>query len=106
MRISGIPITRSRRTPVPVHPGPGGDERAAMVGRLIERGGDGGGQVYLLGPEDTAIGRDQGNDVVLPSTHVSRQHAQLQWDGDRYLLCDLGSKNGTFLNGARITAPV
>jgi ABC-type multidrug transport system ATPase subunit len=48
------------------------------------------------------IGRDPGNDVVLPSPSVSRYHAQVQRVGQRYRVEDLRSSNGTFVNGERI----
>lgn len=50
----------------------------------------------------TTIGRHQDNDIVLNRREVSRQHAQIRWEADRYLLEDRGSKNGTFLNDRRI----
>jgi len=52
------------------------------------------------------IGRDPGNDVVLPSPSVSRFHAQVQRVGQRYRVEDLRSSNGTFVNGERIEGQV
>jgi len=46
-----------------------------------------------------AIGRLEGNDLVLPDQHVSRKHALLVCMDGRYRLRDLGSRNGTLLNG-------
>ena len=52
------------------------------------------------------LGRDHECEVVLPGDGtVSRKHAALRADGSGWLLEDLGSRNGTFLNGARLTAP-
>jgi pSer/pThr/pTyr-binding forkhead associated (FHA) protein len=51
----------------------------------------------------TRIGRDTDNDVVVASSHISRYHAEIRWDGRQYVLHDLGSKNGTVLNGRRLT---
>lgn len=50
----------------------------------------------------TAIGRWEGNDVVLTDQEASRRHAQIRREGGRYVLVDLGSKNGTLVNGAPI----
>ncbi len=51
----------------------------------------------------TSIGRAVDNDVVLDARSVSRRHAQIRWDGDGYVLEDLGSTNGTSASGRRIT---
>lgn len=53
----------------------------------------------------TVIGRNQGWDVCLPDRAVSRPHAEIERRADDYLLRDLGSANGTLLNGARLEAP-
>jgi len=47
---------------------------------------------------DLTIGRDPNNDIVLIDTKVSRQHARLSYDGIQYLITDLHSTNGTFLD--------
>ena len=50
------------------------------------------------------IGRSASNDIVLEDLQVSRQHAELVRDGDgAWELVDLGSHNGSFVNGSRIT---
>ncbi len=48
------------------------------------------------------IGRAPGNDVVLADLLVSRHHAELRRSGALWELVDLGSANGTYVNGARI----
>ena len=52
------------------------------------------------------MGRDPGNDVVIPSSNVSRFHAQIQKVGQRYRVEDLRSSNGTYVNGERIDGSV
>jgi DNA-binding response OmpR family regulator len=54
----------------------------------------------------TTIGRWQDNDVVVDDRWVSRNHARIRREGETYVVEDLGSKNGTFVNGQRITGPV
>jgi pSer/pThr/pTyr-binding forkhead associated (FHA) protein len=49
------------------------------------------------------IGRGSENDLVLSGTFVSRRHAWLWWQGDRVVVEDLASVNGTFVNGQRLT---
>jgi transcriptional regulator with PAS, ATPase and Fis domain len=50
------------------------------------------------------IGRDEGLSVVLAGGEVSRQHAKLERAGPLSLLTDLGSRNGTFVNGLRVAS--
>lgn len=59
-----------------------------------------GNLIPLVGPV-TSIGRAVDNDVVLDQKSVSRRHAQIRWDSNRYVLEDLGSTNGTSVSGER-----
>ncbi len=54
---------------------------------------------------ETDIGRTQGNALVLPDTTVSRQHARIRLQGDHFVLFDLDSANGTFVNGQSVQQP-
>lgn len=49
------------------------------------------------------IGRDPGNDLVIDHTSVSRSHAEVYHDGSSWRLRDLGSKNGSFVDGIPIS---
>lgn len=49
------------------------------------------------------LGRQQGSDLLLPEELVSRRHARLAYEGGELVLEDLGSTNGTYLNGVRVT---
>jgi serine/threonine protein kinase len=53
---------------------------------------------------ETAIGRGVGNDVVLPVYAVSRHHARIRCGPEGCAVTDLGSTNGTFVNGVRLLA--
>jgi len=53
----------------------------------------------------TRIGRKPDNDLVLSDLDVSGQHAQIRWDDSSFVLEDVQSRNGTFLNGVRISSP-
>jgi len=64
------------------------------------------GREHALTAEVTAIGRAVENDLVVTSRRVSREHARLRREGWRVILEDLGSTNGTFLNGERVIDPV
>src|SRR5512140_3695 len=48
------------------------------------------------------IGRDPGNDIVLRDARVSRQHAQIVYERGFYVIHDLSSANGTYVNGRRV----
>jgi serine phosphatase RsbU (regulator of sigma subunit) len=52
------------------------------------------------------IGRTAPSELTLDGSTVSRQHCRLEWQGDEILLTDLGSTNGTFVNGERATGPI
>lgn len=59
-----------------------------------------------LGEGEHVLGRDPALDVCLESSSVSRRHARLRISAGVAVLEDLGSKNGTFVNGERATAAV
>lgn len=60
------------------------------------------GERYRLVKERTIIGRHPGCDIVVDSGAVSRQHAAVVYDEGQHWLEDLGSRNGTFVNGQRL----
>ncbi len=60
-------------------------------------------QERLLYPEQkVSLGRAADNDIVLHDSKVSRNHAELEWNGTGFTLRDLSSANGTFVNGQRL----
>lgn len=64
------------------------------------------GEKHVLSGEVTTIGRSRENDIVLADPRVSRGHARVRREGQRWLLEDLGSANGTFLNDERVLSPI
>ena len=68
---------------------------------MVEGGPDQGNTIPLSGPV-TTIGRQPGNDVLLQEPAVSRRHAEIVETDAGYLLRDLYSSNGTFVNDKRI----
>lgn len=68
---------------------------------LVIKGADEGKQFDLTEPLLT-VGRDAGSRIRLHDTEVSRRHAEFRRQGDGYLLVDVGSANGTFVNGEAV----
>jgi DNA-binding winged helix-turn-helix (wHTH) protein len=64
------------------------------------------GRTVALTPGEHLIGRDAGAAVCLDAVAVSRRHAVIRITDEAALLEDLGSKNGTLINGRKITCPM
>jgi diguanylate cyclase (GGDEF)-like protein len=73
---------------------------------LIILAGDGLGEMHQLIGDEMVIGRAGRASVLLRDDGVSRVHARLRRDGDRLVVEDMGSRNGTFVNGSRLSAPM
>src|SRR5260370_17355378 len=52
---------------------------------------------------EISVGRVQGNDLVLPKGNVSKHHARLLYRDGRFIVTDLKSTNGTYVNGRKIS---
>lgn len=64
------------------------------------------GITFALKGERTTIGRASENDIILPDQSVSRSHAEVALRGEDFFVRDLGSRNGTFLNGRSISESI
>ena len=60
------------------------------------------GSAFDLKSGETRIGKDPDNDIVIDDPTVSRNHFTIVKDGERYVVRDLGSTNGTFVDGAQV----
>jgi pSer/pThr/pTyr-binding forkhead associated (FHA) protein len=70
---------------------------------VVVRGSDAGEEIPLDAPK-LVIGRGPGVDVAFDDDEMSAQHLAIEWSGGRFRVCDLGSTNGTQVNGARVQA--
>jgi ABC-type multidrug transport system ATPase subunit len=61
------------------------------------------GQVYELTQVETIIGREEDAQIVIQIPAVSRHHVRLIYQAGKYMIEDMGSANGTFVNGLRLT---
>ena len=71
---------------------------------LVEKGGGGEQELTFVKPEVT-IGRLAGNDIVLGKGNVSKYHSRFVLKDGKYIVVDMQSTNGTFVNGKKIAAP-
>ena len=78
-----------------------GRPSAALV---IRQGPQAGMSFPLLGNE-LIIGREEGLDITLQDPESSRRHVRISWRAGQFVVEDLGSTNGTFVNGVQITTP-
>ncbi len=86
--------------------GPHAAEALAAGAYLILRSGSRWSDVFRLSPPGGAvIGRSSANQIVIRSDQASRRHASINWDDGHWVLKDLGSRNGTFLNRVRLDSP-
>lgn len=74
--------------------------------QFVMRSGPTPGVTFPLEGEQLIIGRDSSNSVTINDAEISRKHSRLSFQGGKYVLEDLGSTNGTFVNGQRLAGPV
>lgn len=71
--------------------------------RLINENSNTPPKEFELTKSEIIIGREDNVDITIPASAVSRRHARLILEGDQYFIEDLGSSNGTFINGQSLT---
>lgn len=76
-----------------------------QVYRLVMQTGPNPGKVLDLSTNEVTMGRDTNNEFVVNDAEVSRKHARVSLQGGNYVLEDLGSTNGTFIEGQRLMGP-
>ena len=73
--------------------------------QLVMRVGPEPGKIFSLSENELHIGRDANNEITINDAEISRRHARFVLQAGGYVLEDLGSTNGTFVNGRRISGP-
>ena len=87
------------------------DNEPTMMGQgrpsatLVIRQGPQAGMSFPLIGAQIVVGREEGLNVTLQDPEASRRHARITWQAGQYVIEDLGSTNGTFINGVQTTAP-
>ena len=71
---------------------------------ITEKGGE--QRRISFNKAEITIGRVQGNDIVLPKGNVSKRHARIVLKDGKFIIVDLKSTNGTYVNGRKITSPL
>jgi len=76
------------------------------VASLVFQAGPNAGRRYKLGEGDYIIGRRSDCQIFVPDMRVSRQHARIRRENQQWSIEDLGSNNGTYVNGQRVQSGV
>jgi hypothetical protein len=93
----------SPRPPAPVSPAPAATSGTAS--RLVITSGSKEGLELPLSNQPLTIGRSSESGLVIRDDYTSTHHARLVLWGDEWVIQDLDSTNGTFLNGSRVNTP-
>ena len=113
----------SRRGASRAKPDRADDDRMGTTDRADPETGEGGGQtdsgaylvvrsagrwsdVFRLSPPgEVVLGRASSNQIVIRTEQASRQHSRIRWVSPSWTIEDLGSRNGTYVNGQKLTGP-
>jgi hypothetical protein len=101
-------ITLAKTDALQDAPGPDDDVQVSLsnIARgtaiLVLRGGEGEGQHFVLSSAVTNIGRHADSDIALDDITVSRRHCDVTQESGRFVVRDVGSLNGTYVNQKRV----
>ena len=73
--------------------------------QLVMHAGPTPGKVFPLTEGELTIGRDINNQIIINDAEISRRHTRLVLQGNSFMIEDLGSTNGTFVSGQRLSGP-
>lgn len=94
-----IPLTAEEAAAVSALP-----RHSALL--VVQYGSGAIGERFLLDTDRAVAGRSEQADIFLDDVTVSRKHAEFAREGDRFVVRDIGSLNGTYVNRQRIDAAV
>ncbi len=77
-------------------------EQSPIVWKIIANGSWLSGQEFVVSGTRTVLGRGKDCDITIPGTHLSRNHAEIVVQGDKLLVRDMNSANGTYVNDEKI----
>jgi hypothetical protein len=106
--VSDHTITLAKTDSLQDAPGPEDDVQVSLtsISRgtaiLVLRGGEGEGDHYVLSSSLTNIGRHADSDISLDDITVSRRHCEIMSENSRFIVRDVGSLNGTYVNQKRV----
>lgn len=106
--VSDHTITLAKTDSLQDAPGPEDDVQVSLtnISRgtaiLVLRGGEGEGDHYVLSSPLTNIGRHADSDISLDDITVSRRHCEITAENSRFIVRDVGSLNGTYVNQKRV----
>lgn len=106
VRVRKMPADAAAASPAPQAARPAGGAPAGggrSATRLVITSGPKTGLEVPLGSESMSIGRSSESGLVIRDDYTSSHHARLSKRGDTWLIQDLGSTNGTFLGGERLS---
>ena len=99
---SGNDLFKDQTATKPAVPPESDKEQKRNLAYLVVLAGVSAGEMFKLQEDKTVVGRGPTVNVRLNDEGVSREHCQFMRDGDKVILVDLGSTNGTFCNGIRV----
>ncbi|GAA1800206.1 FHA domain-containing protein FhaB/FipA [Agromyces neolithicus] len=105
---TGVPAANTAAVAAPVATSASNGELASNenASRLVITSGTKSGAEFPLGRDEITIGRSSDSAIIIRDDYTSTHHARIMlWNG-RWMIQDLDSTNGTFLNGSRVTVPV
>ena len=106
--VSDHTITLTKTDSLQDATGPGDDVQVSLtsISRgtaiLVLRGGEGEGDHFVLSSSITNIGRHADSDISLDDITVSRRHCEITSENSRFIVRDVGSLNGTYVNQKRV----